>query len=248
MEQEEYQHLFELEDRLWWFAGMREITRSLLERFLPTDRPLRILDAGCGTAGMLPHLRRFGSVFGIDYSPDAIRFARSRDERRLARGSVLQLPFPAKTFDLVTEFEVVNHWSIPDDHVALAELCRVLKPGGLLVFREPAYQWLFAKHDRAVHTRERYSRRQLAAKLRRAGFDDVYVGYANCFLFPVALVRRLVGNILPGNHQGSDVREIPKPLNSVLGWILSREARILRTSRLPFGLSVVGVARRRVAD
>lgn len=244
MEREEYEYLFELEDRLWWFVGMREITQSLLERFLPLERPLCILDAGCGTAGMLTHLRRFGSAFGIDFSPEAIRFARNRDERQLVRGSVIQLPFPAKTFDLVTEFEVVNHWSIQDDQAAFAELCRVLKPGGLLVFREPAYQWLFAKHDRAVHTRERYNRRQIGEKLQQAGFDNVYLGYANCFLFPVALVRRVAGNLIPGNHQGSDVREIPKPLNSLLGWILSQEARIVRSGRLPFGLSVVGVARR----
>jgi len=245
MEQEEYQYLFDLEERLWWFVGMREITQSLLERFLPRERPLRILDAGCGTAGMLPQLRRYGVAFGVDFSPEAIRFARTRNERHLARGSILQLPFPAETFDLVTEFEVVNHWSIQDDRAALAELCRVLRPGGLLVFREPAYQWLFAKHDRAVHTRERYNRRQLGEKLRRAGFENVYLGYANCFLFPAALARRLVGNMIPGNHQGSDVREIPKPLNNVLGFILAQEARIVRSGRLPFGLSVVGVARRR---
>lgn len=244
MERDEYKHLFELEDSLWWFIGMREITQALLDRFLPPHGVRRLLDAGCGTGGMLPYLRRYGSTFGIDFSPEAVSFCRSRNERLLARSSIVQLPFPDETFDLVTEFEVINHWAVPDDQAAFTELSRVLKPGGILLFREPAHQWLFAKHDLAVHTRHRYSPSEIAQLLDRAGFDPLYLGYANFLLFPVALVRRLVGNLFPG-AQGSDVREMPGPLNGVLTWILRREARFLRSGRLPYGLSIVAVARRR---
>jgi SAM-dependent methyltransferase len=243
MEREEYRYLFELEDRLWWFIAMRAITRAVLERFLPRGRPLRILDAGCGTAGMLPVLRRYGCACGIDFSPEAIGFARGRGELKLARASITALPFPTGSFDLVTEFEVVNHWAIRDDQAAFNELARVLRPGGLLHFREPAHQWLFAKHDLAVHTRQRYSRRELKAKLIQAGFEPVYLGYANCILFPVALVRRLVGNLLPGG-QGSDVRDIPRPLNWFLTRVMSLEASWVKRGRLPIGLSHLIVARR----
>lgn len=243
MEPEEYQYLFELEDNLWWFTGMRRITEALMERFGPRDRRIRILDAGCGTGGMLAFLSRYGSVSGIDLFDDAIRFARLRDGARLAQASILEIPFPDRTFDVVTEFEVINHQSVGDDQKAFEELSRILRPGGLLLYREPAYQWLFAKHDRAVHTRERYSRRKLERLLRRAGLEPLYQGHANCFLFPIALIRRFVGNLLPGK-QSSDVRKLPRLLNDTLAWVLSLEAKIIRRGRLPFGLSQIGVAQR----
>ena len=243
MEPEEYRYLFELEESLWWFQGMKNITRSLIERFGPDERNLRILDAGCGTGGMLGFLGQYGSVVGIDVFAEAIDFARRRDGARLARASVTRLPFPDKSFDVVTEFEVINHWSVDDDQAAFNEIARVLRGGGLLFFREPAYQWLFAKHDLAVHTRERYAQKMLGQKLREAGLTPVYQGYADCLLFPVALARRLAGNLLPGG-QRSDVRRIPRPLNQLLASALSFEARILRKGKLPFGLSHVGVARK----
>lgn len=243
MESEEYRHLYELEETLWWFQGMRRITESLLERFGSDEPERRILDAGCGTGGMLSVLGRYGDVIGVDLFDEAIRFAKRRDGVRLVRGSILELPFATGTFDLVTEFEVVNHWSIRDDQAAFNELARVLRPGGMLLYREPAYPWLFAKHDRAVHTRQRYSAAELERLLTAAELEPLYQGHANCFLFPVALVRRLLGNLVPGK-QGSDVREMPRPVNAALAWILSQEARVIRHGRLPFGLSQIGVARR----
>ena len=244
MESEEYRHLYELEETLWWFQGMRRITEALLERFEVDDgREIRILDAGCGTGGMLSSLGQHGRVVGVDLFEEAIHFAKLRPGARLVRGSILELPFAAETFDLVTEFEVVNHWSIQNDQQAFDELARVLRPGGLLLYREPAYPWLFAKHDRAVHTRQRYSADQLERLLKAAGLEPLYQGHANCFLFPVALARRLVGNLVPGK-QRSDVRQMPGPLNSTLAWILSQEAKLIRRGRLPFGLSQIGVARK----
>ncbi len=137
MEPEEYRYLFELEESLWWFQGMKNITRSLIERFGPDERNLRILDAGCGTGGMLGFLGQYGSVVGIDVFAEAIDFARRRDGARLARASVTRLPFPDKSFDVVTEFEVINHWSVDDDQAAFNEIARVLRGGACSFFGSP---------------------------------------------------------------------------------------------------------------
>lgn len=243
MESEEYRKLFELETHLWWFQGMKEISFALLDRFVSTAAPLRILDAGCGTGGMLVELRRRGAVIGIDASEDAMRFASARSTVPLARGDVSALPFTSSSFDLITSFDVLYHLNVRDDEVALAELARALKPEGTLLLRVPAYDRLRSRHDTAVHTRQRYGRRELEGKLRRAGLDPVFVSFANCLLFPIAVVRRAIERIHSSRTVGSEVEPAHALLNSLLLGVLRFEARLIRFTRLPFGLSLVAVAR-----
>jgi SAM-dependent methyltransferase len=244
VESDEYRKLFELETDLWWFRGMKEISFALLDRFVPSASPIRILDAGCGTGGMLVELRKRGSVLGVDASEDAIRFASARSPVPLTRGSVSALPFTTGSFDLVTSFDVLYHLNVHDDGVALVELARVLRPNGALLLRVPAFDRLKGRHDVAVHTRKRYGRRELIRKLRTAGFDPVFVSFANCVLFPVAVFRRGIERIWDRGTVGSEVEPASPILNALLLSILRLEARVIRFTRLPFGLSLVAVARK----
>lgn len=245
MEKEEYGRLFELEEHLWWFVGMRDISLTLLNRFLPQPGgPLAILDAGCGTGGMIGHLRMYGSVVGVDLASHALALARLRSSERLVQGSLLRLPFPTETFDLVSCFDVIYHRAIPDDDAALAEIARVLRKEGTLLLRVPAHDRLRSHHDKAVHTRHRYARRELDEKLRRRGLHPLFMSYANCFLFPVAFAIRSLEKFIPGEDRGSEVRPTSPFTNRLLVSLLKLEARILRVTRLPFGLSLLAVARR----
>ncbi len=246
MEKEEYRRLFELEERLWWFLGMRDISLTLLNRFLPQPiEPLAILDAGCGTGGMIRHLTSYGSVVGVDLASDALAFARLRNPERLVQGSLLRLPFPAETFDLVSCFDVIYHQAVPDDDAALAEIARVLRKEGTLLLRVPAHDRLRSQHDNAVHTRHRYARKELDEKLRRRDLHPLFMSYANCFLFPVAFAMRSLEKFVPGEDRGSEVRATSSMTNRLLIYFLKLEALILRATGLPFGLSLLAVARRR---
>jgi SAM-dependent methyltransferase len=244
VEKEEYRRLYELEDQLWWFVGMRHITLTLMDRFLAGSEDLQILDAGCGTGGMLPHLARFGTRLGIDVSDEALRFARLREVEQFARASVSKLPFPDDTFDLVTSFDVVYHRGVPDDEAALAEMARVLRTKGSLIIRVPAYNWMRSSHDEAVHTERRYTRRELEVKLARAGLSLTYATYANTLLFPVAVAYRLLGNLRSNRHKDSDVGPVNPLLNSLFLAALKLEGTVLRYSRLPHGLSLIAIGKK----
>jgi SAM-dependent methyltransferase len=244
MEQSEYRRLYELEDNLWWFRGMEQISLALLDRFVDAERRLDLLDAGCGTGGMLSALARYGTATGLDLSQAALRFARERDHGALTRGSVAELPFTDDSFDLVTSFDVLYHLGVSDDVEALREIARVIRPGGTLLVRVPAYESLRSQHDEAVHTRQRYGKQELTEKLRSAGLEPVFVSFANCLLFPVAVLRRGAERVFGSGREGSEVEAVGPVLNKMLLLPLRIEAWLLRRTQLPFGLSLVAVARK----
>ena len=244
MELREYERLYELENDLWWFRGMRAISMALLERHLSKCSGLRVLDAGCGTGGMLKTLATLGAVTGIDTSGKAIGWARRGKSNSLVQGSVTTLPFRDDSFDLVTSFDVLYHTNVPDDAMALAEIVRVLRPGGTFLVRVPAYDKLRSRHDEAVHTRQRYEKKELIAKLRAARLEPVVVTFANCFLFPIALGRRFAERLFPSKHLSSEVERLPWVIDRLLGAPLLLEAGIVRYVPLPFGLSLVSLSRK----
>src|SRR5688500_10747084 len=140
MKPDEYAAMYAVEDDHWWYAGMRRIADVLLAaRFNSRGGRLKVLDAGCGTGGNSAHLRAYGDVTGIDFSAHALALARERPGLRLARASVESLPFPDASFDLVLSNDVLCHLGVASDARAVAELARVLRPGGVLYLQLPAY-------------------------------------------------------------------------------------------------------------
>lgn len=243
MDKEEYEIMYRLEDTHWWYVGMRRIVQGMLERLLPEQSALRVLDAGCGTGGMMTFLARYGTVVGIDASPEAIEFCRKRDVRHLAQASVTHLPFEDSTFDLVVSFDVLYHQAVKDDHQALNEFHRVLKPNGHVLLRLPAFDWLRGSHDARVHTRQRYRASEIRRKLESSRFDVEKVTYANTILFPLAVARRACQAALR-SQPASDVKPTSPAINKLLTGILGIEGNLIRHTSLPWGLSVLAWARR----
>ncbi|WP_298818763.1 class I SAM-dependent methyltransferase [Chloroflexus sp.] len=234
-----------VELRHWWYGGMRAINTALLNRAFGNRRDLRILDAGCGTGGDALCLRRYGDVVGLDLATEALCLARERIPGRLARGSVMQLPFADQSFDLVTSFDVLYHRAVIDEQQALAEVRRVLRANGRLLIRLPAYEWLRSRHDRQVHTRHRYTASELAQLLRKSGFTIEHLTYALTLLFPLSATLRLLERLLPESSNSSAMELPASPMNAALRLPMMLEAAVIaRGGRLPFGLSVIALARK----
>jgi SAM-dependent methyltransferase len=252
MQTEDYEYLYELEEKFWWFVGMREITAVLLDPLLPS-RDRTILDAGCGTGGNLEWLARYsgnGRIAGIDLISTALKFCRERGSQRLAQASATDLPFADESFDLVTSFDVLVQ--IPGrgaDQQAMREMHRVLRPGGIAFVRAAAYEWMRSDHDEALGTARRYRLGELSEKLEKAGFTILRETYANSVLLPIAALRRLILKRIGLADSGSDVKPLPDHLqwlNRVLINVLMQEAKRLkdRNAKLPFGLSAICIARK----
>lgn len=244
MELSEYETMFQVEDRHWWYVGMRRISTTLVAQFFQDRTDVEILDAGCGTGAAIQYLSAFGTVIGCDLSFNALHFSRQRGLQRLVQASVTRLPFARGTFDLVTSFDVLYHRSIGDYREALAEFYRVLKPGGYVFLRLPAYDWLRSHHDQVVHTGRRFTTAELRQALASTEFEVKKLSYANMLLFPLALGKRLAEKLLPANEHTSDVRPGPPWQDWLLAPFLYSEARWLARHNLPLGLTVIAVGRK----
>jgi SAM-dependent methyltransferase len=247
MRPEDFERLYKLEGNYWWFVAMRHITDTVVATKLQEPN-LRILDAGCGTGYNLDHYssRDSREVYGLDIADAALEGVRRRGFKKVVQASITEIPFQPDTFDLVFSFEVVTQLPYERHDAALREIYRVLKPGGYLFIRVPAFMWLWSSHDDELEVFYRYQREELSGKLIRVGFAIEWASYANGFLFPVILLRRSIKHL--GIGKGTDVKALPRGLgwlDPVLRGILEREAKWFKSrKRLPFGLSLICYAQK----
>jgi len=236
----EYARLAACEDRLWHFAALHDhVRRALVRRGLAPGAPL--LDAGCGTGGLLRRLRVWfpgADLRGLDCSPVAVELARRRAGCPIDDGSLLKLPYAGGSFEVITCVDVVYQFERPGD--GYREAARCLKPGGALLVNEPAYRWLGSYHDEKVGGRHRFTRGEVRAMLRDAGLQPVYATYWNCLALPLIAARR---KLLPPPAGGaSDVRDYPPWIAGPMQAAMTVERAWLRLGgRWPFGASVFGV-------
>jgi len=246
MKKEEYKIMFDIEDDYWWYVGLRQLVFSYTAG--KGDRAdLKILDAGCGTGGMSAKLKAY-KPYAIDYSEEAISFTRSREIVNIARASVCCIPFKKSAFDIVISLDVLYHINISDDVETLKEINRVLNKEGVLLLHLPAYNFLYSKHDEAVHTRHRYTAKEVKQKVEAAGFEIEKITYRNIFLFPIAVIRRILEKFFSGSeeHTESELKSMSFFTNYIFTRILLFENKLIRSGiYFPFGLSIFCVARKK---
>jgi SAM-dependent methyltransferase len=241
MELAEYALMDAAEQGMWWY-------RALHARLVDALAGVQgcVLDAGCGTGGLLAVLRSRRpelELIGLEWHDAAARRALAKAAVPVVRGSVNALPFADAGFDAALAVDLLCHEAVrPDD--ALAELRRVLRPGGRLVVNMPAYAWLTSAHDRRVHNARRQSLGQLRRMLAEAGFADIRAGYWNCLLLPLMVVQR---KFLARGDANSDVATFPPWLDALLHSTTQLEHQLKHRLKLgwPAGGSVLAIAERR---
>src|SRR5687768_5952876 len=237
--------MYEAEDTHWWYRGVHISMLTLLGLNARKYKRLRILDAGCGTGGNLKFLRDAGyeQLQGFDYSEHALYFCHKRGLTGVKHGSATDIPFPSDTYPVVISCDMLNDTGVLDEHAALKELYRVLKPGGRLFLNLPALSFLAGEHDLATSVARRYTRRSISEMLKEEGFILRRVTYRNMLLFPLIFaVRKLRRAREDTDTVRSDIELPPAPINALLIAIMRLEALLLRYIDLPIGSSVSVVA------
>lgn len=226
----------------WWYRARRALVGALLERS-DVGRG-RVLDAGCGTGDNLGSLERFGSTVGTDLSRYALDRAPdgASGGTRVAVATAEHLPVESDSLNLLVSMDVIEH--LDDDVRALLEYRRALRPGGTLLLTVPAYEFLWSEHDEWAAHRRRYRERTLRAAVVAAGFEVVRSSYFFSFLVPAALLLRRTPLRRFVRSTDDEVGAASAPVDRVMTALASIERRIALRWRVPFGLSIVLVARR----
>jgi SAM-dependent methyltransferase len=244
MRPEEYATLLRVEDEHWWYRQLRRVVRWHLDRYAPGWRDAAILDAGCGTGANLAALEGRGRRVGLDYAPEALAGARTRSLPQLVRGDATALPFADASFGAVLSMSVIYHRWVRDPGAALAEIARVLAPGGVLLVDVPAYRSLYSSHDDAVMTARRFTAGELRALVERSGFEVLRVTHWMTLLFPAVWLARKLAFFAKGRDFESTEPTAAGGRNGALDALMRVEAALWKQAPLPFGVSIHCVARR----
>lgn len=240
MDRQMYEAHDQLEATHWWFVARARIIMSMLRRELPPGvADPRILDLGCGTGGMLLHLRTLGPSAGVDASPEAVAIAREKTGTDVRLGSLPNdVPFERGTFDVVTVLDVVEH--VDDDIGSFKTTFDMLRPGGLLVCTVPAHQYLWSEHDVLNEHKRRYSKSELRTRIEDTGYVIHALSFYNMFFYPPVAALRLMRRNRTENKPQLGI--VPGPVNAMFTSLFASERFLLKLGSLPFGVSLIAVA------
>ena len=229
----------EVEDAHWWYRSTRALLADHLGPRLVKGGLL--LDAGAGTGATGSWMANYGDVVASDVEPLALElYGEQHRAAGRAAADLNALPFADNSFDAALCVTVLYHSAISSPAVALRELARVVKPGGVVCLMEPGVRRLFRAHDREVHGARRFSRNDLRLLAVDAGLTPEVASGAYSFLVPLAAAKA----VLERGKQSSDLDNNQTGLGGMLSRAAHIERSVLRRAQLPFGLSVFVIARK----
>lgn len=227
MERTEIRKLVELEDRHWWYRERRAILGRQLRRL--RMKPGVAIDIGAAGGGNTRVLKAHGwRAVAVEYGLDGAEVAKERGILTV-RADARRLPFRSSSVDLVVAFDVLEH--IEEDDWAVAEIERVLRPGGVALIAVPCDMSLWSEHDVAVGHVRRYTRESLQKLLTRTSGMRIRSMWSwNVLVRPIASWRRK-------RVKASDLHHPNMIVNAGLSAIIAAE-RYLPVRSLP-GVSLI---------
>lgn len=240
-----YARLFELESHNFWFRVRNRLIAWSLATYA-ANAPRKLLEIGCGTGMVLTHLERAfpdWHLAGTEVLAEGLAYARTRVTRaELFELDARNIPF-SNAYGAIGAFDVLEH--IAEDERVLGQMHQALVPGGLLLLTVPQHPWLWSPADDLAQHQRRYTARELAAKVRGAGFDIELLTSFVSILLPVMALSRLRQRANPAGYDLIAELSMPAGLNALFEAVLDFERRLIqRGSRFPAGGSLLLVARR----
>jgi SAM-dependent methyltransferase len=234
--------LIQLEDSYWWHIAKRRLVTSLVAKYFPP--PDRIVEGGIGSCRNLEEFQRRGyTVTGFDILSEAVAHGRQRGLHDL-RTHDLSQPWPLEdeSTGAVVLLDVLEH--LEDPVTVLRHARQILKAGGGIVFTVPAYPWLFSDWDKRLGHFRRYTTRDIRSQAEQADLKVTWLNRWNAFSMPAAVAVRGYQRCFPTEKRAPEFPRVGPIVNQTLLSLASAERWAMRKTKLPFGLSLVGVLKK----
>jgi len=242
MKAEVYRSMYELEKSHWWFLGLHELVLATIRKN-PKEK-LRLLDAGCGTGGMLERLLDLGEAGGFDFRQTAIDFCRKRGLNDISKLDLNKWNPPEAEYDYIVSLDVVSDKGVKNEKNVLRKFATALKPDGRIILNLPAFPILRRSHDEAAAIRRRYKKKNLLDTLSDSGLEAERLHYRLCHLFPIAFASKFLRRHT-ASTKNSDIFPLPRLLNSLLLFANRIENQLIMASfPFPCGMSLFSVLRK----
>lgn len=215
MEKSEYFRMYTLESDFWWYKVLHNLVELTIRKNKKTGA-ISLFDAGCGTGRMMEILQKYGSVSGIDYSADAIRFAEKRGLKNIQLGDLNEYNFENDSYDVIVCLDVLYHTGILNDLAVVEKFYHALKKDGILIINLPAFGYLKRSHDAVVHAKKRYRKNPFVNDLKNIGFSIVNSAYRMPHLYFIILITKLFRKNGKTNESESDLKALSGWLNNLL--------------------------------
>ncbi|MCX6823044.1 MAG: class I SAM-dependent methyltransferase [candidate division SR1 bacterium] len=224
-------------------SGLRLTKHNLIDILLKkyihhSSNIPKILSVGCGTGDDLAIIKKYGEIYVIDVDKNALLLIDDTICQKKILGDACSMPFIDGYFDYIVCFDVLEH--IQEDGLAIKEIYRTLKKGGILLIIVPAFQSIYSSHDKKLDHYRRYSMKGIRRLTNM--FDKKNFFYWNSLLFPlVALSRIIKKNASPK----VDTMNYNPVLSALLTFVMKFDNFLIKRSlSMPFGLSIVGICKK----
>ena len=241
----EYALMHQSETTLWWYQHLHnQVLYTVQQYFLPERNP-RILDAGCGTGGLLLRLQQNGytNLCALDASIDAVNFATAKTGVPVVHGYIQEtaIHFYEQQFDVICCMDVMTYLVDEEIITVLRQFLQMLKPGGILITNNNAFKAFKGTHDHQVGIIKRFTAKDFERYAKAADYTIIKNRYWNFLLSPLVwairkwkLLQHYTG-ITHASEISSDLTVPSSFINNSCIQILKLEDKIARP---PWGTSV----------
>jgi SAM-dependent methyltransferase len=231
----------ELYRRHWWWRARERLILDTLRPHAASGRLTSILDVGCGDGLFFDAAMSLPGMCHIEgVEPEgALLNADGPHRKRIHGGPFDDSYAPGRVFSAVVFLDVLEHLTAPDD--ALRRASSLLEPGGFILATVPAFMSLWTRHDLLNHHVTRYTRTTFNALLRRSNLRAEESRYFFHWTAAAKVGTRLLEAVVSGEPASPKVP--PAPINQMLYWLSRAEERLGSRLSIPFGSSLMVIAR-----
>ena len=222
----EYKKMYDVEDFHWWYVCLRRRIISEIILYYGNNLNINILDAGCGTGGLIKELlsRGYKNVEGFDLSVHAVNYCKLRG-LNVIRADVenIEKKYLDQQYDVIVFADVLYFFCENDWRRIADKMNTLLTPRGIVIMNLPAFKAFSGSHDIAVGISRRFEKRDIKKIFSLNRYKILNIIYWPFFLSPmIYLVRKLqkiMMKIFGYNKANSDIELPVSFVNKILLWL-----------------------------